>query len=176
VRVAHQDRTDTAMAGHLRAHVNALAAERVAVTPLLRPGAPQTVLAQVASELDAALVLVGTSQARQGFASALGGSYEALQAALPCPVYRVSPPAAGDPRGWDLVWGGLCDAETTEHEEAGWSKGGRRCDHLAWRACRTATGAGPLPVRDMMSISRTTFGHREGDATRWTGPEARLLE
>jgi hypothetical protein len=114
VRVAHQDRTDTAMAGPLRDHVAALEAAQVAVTPLLRAGAPRTVLAQVASEVDAALVLVGTPQARQGFVSALGGSYEALQAALPCPVYCVTSPAAGDPRGWALVLGGVCDDETAK--------------------------------------------------------------
>jgi len=118
VRVAHQDRTDTAMAGHLRAHVAALAAEQVAVTPLLRAGAPQTVLAQVASELDATLVLVGTPQARQDVAGALGRSAEALQATLPCPVYRVIPPVAGNPRGWDLVRGGLFDGETTKQRPA----------------------------------------------------------
>lgn len=110
--------TDTAMTGHLRAHVAALAAEQVAVTPHLRAGAPQIVLAQVASELDAALVLVGTPQAWQGFASALDGSSEALQAALPCPVYRVIPPAAGDPRGWELVRGGFFDGETTKQRPA----------------------------------------------------------
>ena len=77
VRVTHQDRTGTAMAGHLRAHVDALAAEQVAVTPLLRAGAPQVVLAHVAGERDATLVLVGTPQAWQGFASALGGNSEA---------------------------------------------------------------------------------------------------
>jgi nucleotide-binding universal stress UspA family protein len=101
VRSAHQAHTDTAMAAQLQAHVAALAAEQVAVIPLLRAGAPQTVLAQVASELDAAAVLVGMAQAHQGFAVALGGSYEALQAALPCPVCRAIPLAAGHPRGRD---------------------------------------------------------------------------
>jgi nucleotide-binding universal stress UspA family protein len=114
VRDAHQARTDTAMAGQLQAHVAALAAEQITVTPLLRAGAPQTVLAQVASALDAALVLVGTPQVHQGFAIALGGSSEALQAALPCPVYRVIPPAAGDPRGWDLIRGSFFDGETSK--------------------------------------------------------------
>jgi|SRR5438093_1565596 len=109
---AHQARTDTAMVGQLQAHVAALAAEQVAVTPLLRAGAPQAVLAQVASELDAALVLVGMSQVQQGFAIALGGSYEALQAALPCPVCRAIPPASYHTTGRDQggstpaqVWG-----------------------------------------------------------------------
>src|SRR2546422_4351186 len=94
VHGAHQARTDTAMAGQLQAHVAALAAKQVTVTPLLRAGAPRTVLVQVATELDAALVLVGTPQDYRGFAIALGGSYEALQAALPCPVRRAIPPAA----------------------------------------------------------------------------------
>ena len=108
----HQARTDTAMAGQLQAHVAALAAAQMTVTPLLRAGAPQTVLAQVARTLDAALVLVGMPQNYQGFAIALGGSYEALQAALPCRVCRAIPPAAGHPRGQDQghgaparVWG-----------------------------------------------------------------------
>jgi hypothetical protein len=79
----------------------ALAAAQMTVTPLLRAGAPQTVLAQVARTLDAALVLVGMPQNYQGFAIALGGSYEALQAALPCRVCRAIPPAAGHPRGQD---------------------------------------------------------------------------
>jgi nucleotide-binding universal stress UspA family protein len=94
VRAEHQARTDAAMAGQLQAHVAALAAAQIPVTPLLRVGAPHTVLTQVASELDAALVLVGTPQAHQGFAIALGGTYEALQAALPCPVRRAIPPVA----------------------------------------------------------------------------------
>ena len=101
VRAAHQARTDTAMAGQLQAHVAALAAAQIPVTPLLRAGAPRKVLAQVASELDAALVLVGTPQASQGFAIALGGTYEALQAALPCPVRRAIPPAAYSSSGRD---------------------------------------------------------------------------
>src|SRR5882672_10189096 len=42
VRDAHQARIDTAVAGQLQAHVAALTAEQVAVTPLLRAGAPQT--------------------------------------------------------------------------------------------------------------------------------------
>jgi nucleotide-binding universal stress UspA family protein len=101
VRAAHQARTDTAMARQLQAHVAALAAAQITVTPLLRVGAPQTVLVQVAHALDAALVLVGIPQHYQGFAIALGGSYEALQEALPCPVYRAIPPATGRPRGQD---------------------------------------------------------------------------
>ena len=113
IRGALQARTDTAMAGQLQAHVAALAAEQVAVIPLLRAGAPQTVLKQVASELDAALVLVGMAQAHQGFAMALGGSYEALQAVLPCPLYRAIPLAAYHTTGRDRgrsalarAWGG----------------------------------------------------------------------
>src|SRR5262249_3689703 len=49
VRATHQARTATAMAGQLQVHVAALAAEQVAVTPLLRAGAPQIVLAQVST-------------------------------------------------------------------------------------------------------------------------------
>jgi len=101
VRAEHQARTDTAMAGQLQAHVAALAAAQMTVTPLLRAGAPQTVLAQAAHALDAALVLVGIPQNYRGFAIALGGSYEALQAALPCRVRRAIPPATGRPRGQD---------------------------------------------------------------------------
>ena len=99
VRAAHQARADTAMGGQLQAHVAALAAAQMTVTPLLRAGTPQTVLVQVAHALDAALVLVGMPRNSQGFAIALGCSYEALQAALPCPVYRAIPPATGHPRG-----------------------------------------------------------------------------
>jgi len=99
VRAEHQARTDTAMARQLQAHVAALAAKQVAVTPLLRVGTPHTVLAQVASELNATLVLVGTAPAHQGFSIALGGTYEALQAALPCPVRYAIPPAANGTTG-----------------------------------------------------------------------------
>src|SRR5262245_60913097 len=67
VRAEHQARTDTVMARQLQAHVAALAAKQVAVTPLLRMGTPRTVLAQVASELNATLVLVGAAPAHQGF-------------------------------------------------------------------------------------------------------------
>lgn len=96
VRAEHQARTDMAMARQLQAHVAALAARQVVVTPLLLVGTPRTVLARVASELNAALVLVGTAPAHQGFAIALGGTYEALQVALPCPVCRAVPPTADD--------------------------------------------------------------------------------
>ena len=91
VRTSHQARTDTAMAGQLQAHVVALAVTRIAFTPFLRAGLPPIVLTQVVNELDAALVLVGTLQAQQDFAIALGGTYTALQAALPCPVRRAIP-------------------------------------------------------------------------------------
>ena len=101
VRAEHRARTDTAMAGQLQAHMAALAAAQITVTPLLRAGAPQTVLAQVAHALDATLVLVGMPQNYHGFAIALGGSYEALQAALPCRVCRAIPPVAGHPRRQD---------------------------------------------------------------------------
>ena len=40
VRAEHQARTDTAMAGQLQAHVAALAAAQITVTPLLRAGPP----------------------------------------------------------------------------------------------------------------------------------------
>jgi hypothetical protein len=59
VRVAHQARIDAAIGGRLQAHVAPLEAAAVTVTPLLRVGETRTVLARVASELDAAL-LVGT--------------------------------------------------------------------------------------------------------------------
>src|SRR5262245_24700043 len=98
VRAEHQARTDTAMAGQLQAHMAALAAAQMTVTPLLRAGAPQTVLAQVARTLDATQVLVGMPQHYQGFAISLGGSYEALQAALPCRVCRAIPLEVGHPR------------------------------------------------------------------------------
>jgi len=94
VRAEHQARTDTAMAGQLQAQVAALAAAQMTVTPLLRAGAPRTVLAQVVSELNATQVLVGIPKLHQGFAIALGGTYEALQAALPCPVHCAIPTVA----------------------------------------------------------------------------------
>jgi nucleotide-binding universal stress UspA family protein len=99
VRAEHQARIDRAMAGPLQAHVAALAAAQITVTPLLRAGPPPTVLAQVARALDAALVVVGMPQPAQGFMVALGGSYEALQAALPCRVCCAIPPATSHPRG-----------------------------------------------------------------------------
>ena len=85
VRATHQARTDTAMAGQLQAHVAALAAAQIPVTPLLRAGAPRKVLAQVASELDAALVLVGTPEAPPG---ALRLPWEAptRRCRQPCPA------------------------------------------------------------------------------------------
>lgn len=99
VRLAHQARTDAVMAMQLQAHVAALAAAHVAVTPLLRAGEPRTVLVQAARECNAALVLVGISQPPQSFAIALGGTYAALQAALPCPVRCGMPLAADDTTG-----------------------------------------------------------------------------
>src|SRR5262245_22371645 len=100
VRAEHQARTDMAMARQLQAHVAALAARQVGVTPLLRVGTPRTVLAQVASELNATLVLVGAAPAHQGFRIALGSTYEALQAAVPCPVCCAIPPVANGTTGW----------------------------------------------------------------------------
>jgi nucleotide-binding universal stress UspA family protein len=99
VRADYQVRTDTAMASQLQAHVAALAAKQVAVTPILRVGTPRTVLTQVASELNATLVLVGAAPTHQGFRIALGGTYEALQAALPCPVRYAIPPVANGTTG-----------------------------------------------------------------------------
>lgn len=93
VRAAHQARTDAAMAGQLQAHLVALAAQHLPVAPLLWVGPPGTVLAQTARDLDAAVVLVGLTKEPQGFAMSLGGTYEALQAAVPCPV-RYAVPAA----------------------------------------------------------------------------------
>jgi nucleotide-binding universal stress UspA family protein len=101
VRTEHQARTDTAMAGQLQAHVAALEAAAVAVTPLLRAGAPRAVLTQVATELSPALVLVGARQAHQGFEISLGGTCEALQEAIPCPVIRAVPSEACHTRGMD---------------------------------------------------------------------------
>lgn len=92
VRSAHRARTDAAMLSRLQAHAAALATLQIPVIPLLRSGAPSTVLADVTRERAAALVLLGTPRV-EGFTIALGGTVEAIQAAVPCPVRWARSPA-----------------------------------------------------------------------------------
>ena len=84
-------RTDALMVEKMNEYVAPLKAEGVEVTPLLRAGDPRAVIVQVATNLNADLLILG-SHSKSGLRDiVLGGTAQQVSKSAPCLVVLVSP-------------------------------------------------------------------------------------
>jgi nucleotide-binding universal stress UspA family protein len=95
----HQDalvqRTDTLMAQKMDAYVAPLQGLGLAITPTLRRGNPREVIVEVATNLKADLLILGSHSKRGLMDIALGGTAQQVGKTAPCTVVLVSPKLAG---------------------------------------------------------------------------------
>jgi nucleotide-binding universal stress UspA family protein len=84
-------RTDAMMTQKLDEYVAPLAQEGLAVTRILRVGHAREVIVQVAAELQADLLIIGSHSRRGLFDITLGGTAQHVSRHAPCTVVLVSP-------------------------------------------------------------------------------------
>ena len=91
LREEQTQRTDSLMAQKIAAYIAPLKAEGLTVESILRVGNPRDVIVQVATDLEADLLIIG-SHSKRGFLDiALGGTAQQISKYAPCPVVMVSP-------------------------------------------------------------------------------------
>jgi nucleotide-binding universal stress UspA family protein len=88
-------RTDALMVHKMDAYVAPLQGLGVEITPILRRGNPRDVIVQVATNLKADLLILGSHSKRGLMDIALGGTAQQVGKTAPCPVVLVSPKLAG---------------------------------------------------------------------------------
>lgn len=84
-------RTDIIIAHKMDDYVAPLKADGVQVTTLLRVGNPRELIVQVAAEIKADLLLIGTHSKRGMLDISLGGTAQQISRRAPCTVLLVSP-------------------------------------------------------------------------------------
>jgi nucleotide-binding universal stress UspA family protein len=75
----------------------------VEITPILRVGNPRDVIVQVATNLKADLLILGSHSKRGVMDIALGGTAQQVGKTAPCPVVLVSPKLVGGGGGAESV-------------------------------------------------------------------------
>jgi nucleotide-binding universal stress UspA family protein len=84
-------RTDALMVEKMDAYVAPLKAEGLEVTPILRTGEPRDVIVQVATSMQADLLILGSHSKRGLLDIVLGGTAQQVSKSAPCLVVLVSP-------------------------------------------------------------------------------------
>ena len=84
-------RTDALMVHKMDAYVAPLHGRGMAITPLLRRGHPRDVIVQVATNLKADLLILGSHSKRGLLDIVLGGTAQQVSKSAPCLVVLVSP-------------------------------------------------------------------------------------
>jgi nucleotide-binding universal stress UspA family protein len=84
-------RTDDGMARKLEAYVAPLRADGLQVTMILRIGNPREVVVQVAREINADILLIGTHSKRGMLDISLGGTAQQISRRAPCTVLLAAP-------------------------------------------------------------------------------------
>jgi len=84
-------RTDALMVEKMDEYVAPLKAEGLEVTPILRAGAPREVIVQVATSMQADLLILGSHSKRGLLDIVLGGTAQQVSKSAPCLVVLVSP-------------------------------------------------------------------------------------
>jgi nucleotide-binding universal stress UspA family protein len=74
-------------------YVSPLLRDGLPVTKLSRPGSPRHVIVEVANEVNADLLVIGSHSRRGLFDIALGGTARHISEHAPCPVVMVAPKA-----------------------------------------------------------------------------------
>ncbi len=85
--------TDKIMEQKLDEYIAPLKKEGLKVTKILRNGSPREVIVQVAGDIDADLIIIGSHSKRGILDIALGGTAQAVSRRAPCTVVLVSPKA-----------------------------------------------------------------------------------
>ncbi len=83
--------TDRLMAEKLDQYVAPLVSQGVSVSKILRLGSPRHVIVEVASEIEADLLVIGSHSKRGLFDIALGDTARHVSAHAPCTVLMVAP-------------------------------------------------------------------------------------
>jgi nucleotide-binding universal stress UspA family protein len=91
LRQEEQERTETIMAQKMEEYIAPLRAEGLEVSKILRVGPPREVISQVAKEVQADLLVLGTHSKRRVFEVALGGTARHVSQHVACTVVLVSP-------------------------------------------------------------------------------------
>ena len=91
-------RTDALMVEKLDAYVAPLHAEGVAVSPILRVGDPRDLIVEVATNLKADVLVLGSHSKRGLLDIVLGGTAQQVSKTAPCLVVLVSPQPEGSGR------------------------------------------------------------------------------
>ncbi len=88
---AERQRTDKLMEQKLDDYIAPLKEEGLEVAKILRVGSPREVIAQVAREIEADLLIIGSHSKRGILDIALGGTAQSVSRRAPCEVVLVSP-------------------------------------------------------------------------------------
>src|SRR5712691_8069723 len=88
-------RTDALMVEKMDEYVAPLKAEGLEVTPILRTGDPREVIVQVATNMNADLLILGSHSKRGLLDIVLGGTAQQVSKSAPCLVVLVSPKKEG---------------------------------------------------------------------------------
>jgi nucleotide-binding universal stress UspA family protein len=86
---------DVSLRQKMRAYITPLEAAGIRVSTLLRVGQPRQTIVQVAQEIGADLLIMGTHSKRRLWHIALGGTAQRIGKYATCPVLLVSPPRGG---------------------------------------------------------------------------------
>jgi nucleotide-binding universal stress UspA family protein len=92
LRAEEEERTDSLMVQKMDEYIAPLLAEGLEVSKILRVGNPREIIPQVAREVQAELLVMGSHSKRGVFDVALGGTAQHLSRHAPCTVVLVSPP------------------------------------------------------------------------------------
>jgi nucleotide-binding universal stress UspA family protein len=84
-------RTDSAMARKMDDYIAPLQANGLQVTALLRVGNPRELVIQVANDLKADILLIGTHSKRGMIDISMGGTAQQISRRAPCTVLLVAP-------------------------------------------------------------------------------------
>ncbi len=86
-----RQRTDKLMEQKLDEYITPLNEEGLVVTKILRVGSPRDVIVQVAREIEADMLIIGSHSKRGILDIVLGGTAQAVSRRAPCAVLLVSP-------------------------------------------------------------------------------------
>jgi nucleotide-binding universal stress UspA family protein len=84
-------RTDSAMARKMDDYIAPLQADGLQITKLLRVGNPRELVIQVANDLKADILLIGTHSKRGMIDISMGGTAQQISRRAPCTVLLVAP-------------------------------------------------------------------------------------
>jgi nucleotide-binding universal stress UspA family protein len=91
LRAEEEERTNSLMARKIDEYIVPLLGEGLEVSKILRVGNPREVIPQVATEIQADLLVMGSHSKRGIFDVALGGTAQHVSQHAPCTVVLVSP-------------------------------------------------------------------------------------